>query len=159
MQHIYTYIDSNMWAHWELHILLAKVKQKLSQLKTFYSKHFLAAVLLFFFLSCFNFTYFRMYEWNSPAAHLSSCQLAKRLTRSQLLRALNLQPRPPSTTHRPLTSKNSRRRQTDMSLLIWALEKFRVKCAPVEWENGKAGGGGGGTENPSQITWKCRICR
>jgi len=25
-----------------LHILLAKVKQKLSQLKTFYSKHFLA---------------------------------------------------------------------------------------------------------------------
>lgn len=61
MQHIYTYIDSNMWAHWELHILLAKVKQKLSQLKTFYSKHFLAAVLLFFFF------------WVVLTLHISVC--------------------------------------------------------------------------------------
>lgn len=42
---IYVFIGIYMRGDRELHILLAKVKQKLSQLKTFYSKHFLALVV------------------------------------------------------------------------------------------------------------------
>lgn len=114
----------------------------------------------FCFLCCFNFTYISVCtSWILMLLTCHAVNWQKRLTRSRLLRArvrvgvgaLDSGVIPgfssirfhaiPTHSHRFTSAKNSRRRQTDMSLLIWALEKFRVKCAAV-----------GGGKSTSQIT-------